>query len=182
MGRWSRTTVTQPKLPSRSSSSSSSCTILRCLICSARHKTLWKPQIRKRTDRYWGEVHCTHLHYLTSSFVDQTGRKKNICCKGRPPLPFCLFFYKVYRRPLASPPPPFYKITKRFFWIERTVKKCENTCRNIIRQNNVWLCEENFQIYPNMLITLLLFCDNSNLKRPFNVNFMLPNALQNIQN
>ena len=33
-----------------------------------------------------------------------------------------------------------------------------------------------------MLTTLLLFCDNSNLKRPFNVNFMLPKALQNIQN
>ena len=58
---------------------------------------------------------------------------------------------------------------------------CQNICRDIIWPDSMLICEENFQIYPESLTTLLLFCDNSNLKRPLNVNFILPKALQNIQ-
>ena len=36
-------------------------------------------------------------------------------------------------------------------------------------------------MHPKFLKTFLLLCDNSNLKRPFNVNFMLPKALKNRQ-
>ena len=67
-------------------------------------------------------------------------------------------FCKVYKQ-LLTPTPLVLNSYKA-----RTVKKCE-----IVQ----YICEKIFQIDPKILTTLLLFCDSSNLKRPFNVNFML---------